>query len=708
VALLSIKRDVDIVPGVSAPVVFHVSQNDVGTNVILSLLNYGTAYNIPQDTTVTIIGSASNGNVFNPVNATYSGSDVTFRLSEEMSSVAGPALCEAVLVLDDNALGTANFIINVEASPMGADVPPVFTDAAWDWMLGKFNSEIIPEFNASLIDAIDSKLDMVFPTDLSGKYLKINSTGHVEPSDIEEIPVDATLSHEGEAADAKATGDALALKANKSTIAPEFDTSTSYTAGSYVYKNGVLYRFTSAHTGTWTGTDVEVVTVGGEVTDLKADLNDIINDGTTHLPESAFVLGSLNVNTGGIINGFNYRCATNKSLVYTRDITITPKSGYRFYLLYMTGDTVSQALGWQTNNFIIPANQEFRIVIAKVTEDTSSTANIPAYVDALSVLTYISNLEKRVEKIENNEYFEPVEVQSANVFDKSNTDLILTGKIVNSNGDVSDSANFSVIKIPVNGIDGNEYNLYLPNTGNTGYIAASTRFAMYDANGSKIGLIVNGTADPAVITDDRCRYLYIPMTSVNIDKAMVLINANGATLPIYLPIPYKKHFVYDLHWHGKGWSSYGDSISAINNGDFIGKGWAGIVNYECGFSKFHGRSVGGQTFKWGTGGGAVTFVKANGDYYDRNGNYNLDNYDGSVPSGCKAVRGCMCSWIKIKEMYPESIKDDVNMVFIMAGSNDTYTADEELVWIENDTTDPEWASSEEYASANDTLLQAHA
>lgn len=274
-ALLSIKRDVDIVPGVSAPVVFHVSQNDVGTNVILSLLNYGTAYNIPQDTTVTIIGSASNGNVFNPVNATYSGSDVTFRLSEEMSSVAGPALCEAVLVLDDNVLGTANFIINVEASPMGADVPPVFTDAAWDWMLGKFNSEIIPEFNASLIDAIDSKLDNVFPTDLSGKYLKINFTGHVEASDIEEIPVDATLSHEGEAADAKATGDALALKASESTIAPEFDSSASYTAGQMVLKNGVLYRFTSAHSGAWTGTDAEVVTVGGEVKGVNNAIYDM-------------------------------------------------------------------------------------------------------------------------------------------------------------------------------------------------------------------------------------------------------------------------------------------------------------------------------------------------------------------------------------------------------------------------------------------------
>ena len=51
-------------------------------------------------------------------------------------------------------------------------------------------------------------------------------------------------------------------------VAPEFNASTSYTAGSYVYKNGVLYRFTSNHSGEWTGSDAEVVTVGGELTSI--------------------------------------------------------------------------------------------------------------------------------------------------------------------------------------------------------------------------------------------------------------------------------------------------------------------------------------------------------------------------------------------------------------------------------------------------------
>lgn len=59
-------------------------------------------------------------------------------------------------------------------------------------------------------------------------------------------------------------------------IAPLFDTTTAYAAGDCVIKDAVLYRFTVAHAaGAWIGTDAEEVTVGKELTGLKADLNEI-------------------------------------------------------------------------------------------------------------------------------------------------------------------------------------------------------------------------------------------------------------------------------------------------------------------------------------------------------------------------------------------------------------------------------------------------
>lgn len=323
-ALISIKRNVDLQPGLNAPAVFNCSQSDKGTTIMLGLMNGGNDYTVPSGVTITIRGSRSNGAVFTPVSATSSGSTVSFTLTEEMTDTAGPTLCEAVLEQGNNVLGTANFIINVEGSPMGADVPPVFTDAAWAWMLGKLTTETVPALGDDVISSIQGKVDKSQGSTNAKKFLRVNTSGNVSLAS-----TDKTLSVWDQIADAKETGDQiraldaeidgvastlggsistlngittdlqsskldknqgasnvgkvlmvnqdgtvspedvdLSGKASESTIAPEFDSSTSYTAGSYVYKNGVLYRFTSAHTGAWTGTDAETVTVGGELTRL--------------------------------------------------------------------------------------------------------------------------------------------------------------------------------------------------------------------------------------------------------------------------------------------------------------------------------------------------------------------------------------------------------------------------------------------------------
>ena len=99
-ALVTTKRNVDVLPGQAAPTVFHCSQHDVGATIILGLVNAGGNFAIPSGVTAIIQGSCSNGAVFTPVTATVSGSDITFNLSAEMTSIAGPTVCEAVLSKD--------------------------------------------------------------------------------------------------------------------------------------------------------------------------------------------------------------------------------------------------------------------------------------------------------------------------------------------------------------------------------------------------------------------------------------------------------------------------------------------------------------------------------------------------------------------------------------------------------------------------------
>lgn len=225
-ALISIKRDVDLQPGLSAPAVFHCSQGDVGTTIMLGLLNGGVEYPITTSTTIQISGSRSTGEVFSSVNATWSGSTVSFNLTAEMTADPGPTLCEAVLTRGTDILGTANFILAVEENPMGNVPPGIFTDAGWLWVLDKLSSEQVAALGDDVIGAINSKADESDVTTAlatkvniaqgagnSGKVLVINSSGNVVPGDTP-IEIDDTLTQAGEAADAKAVGDAISSLSN--------------------------------------------------------------------------------------------------------------------------------------------------------------------------------------------------------------------------------------------------------------------------------------------------------------------------------------------------------------------------------------------------------------------------------------------------------------------------------------------------------------
>lgn len=62
-------------------------------------------------------------------------------------------------------------------------------------------------------------------------------------------------------------------------FADAFSASTTYAAGDYVIHSGQLYRFTANHAaGAWTGSDAEAVTVGDELTDLKAETTTLKED----------------------------------------------------------------------------------------------------------------------------------------------------------------------------------------------------------------------------------------------------------------------------------------------------------------------------------------------------------------------------------------------------------------------------------------------
>lgn len=173
--LMSIKRNVNVSPG-GVPAVYHVSQGDLGTRIILGLLSDNTDYTIPAGTTAIIRGSRSDGTTFEQITADVETTEIKFNLTEDMTSVPGPVECEAVMSSGSaNVIGTANFVIDVEESPIGY-APADTTDATWAWILNKMSTESVTALDGeTVIAAITGSYDTSTEIYVSGTSLIINT-----------------------------------------------------------------------------------------------------------------------------------------------------------------------------------------------------------------------------------------------------------------------------------------------------------------------------------------------------------------------------------------------------------------------------------------------------------------------------------------------------------------------------------------------------
>ena len=163
-----------------------------------------------------------------------------------------------------------------------------------------------------------------------------------------------------------------------------------------------------------------------------------------------------------------------------------------------------------------------------------------------------------------------------------------------------------------------------------------------------------------------------------------LINTNKESIDTLFLMSNLKNY-----WKDCVVACYGDSITAHAGGDFYQPwdnfpttstkqySWAYYVAREFDFAAYKGRGVGAQGYSWNTisglaGGSVVFYNSANGETNSRNDSYDLDTYEGNVPvpSECVAGRGSFCSWDRITKSFPVAIKDAIDIVLIMGGTND--------------------------------------
>ena len=114
----NLNSDVRLVPDGTKPILFHASQYDIGRIFNVHVIDDGEDWAIPGGASAVLNAVKPDGNVYTADLSTTS-SYAQIVTDEQLTAVAGSVLCEVRFTLPSGEdLGTANFVIAVEASPL--------------------------------------------------------------------------------------------------------------------------------------------------------------------------------------------------------------------------------------------------------------------------------------------------------------------------------------------------------------------------------------------------------------------------------------------------------------------------------------------------------------------------------------------------------------------------------------------------------------
>lgn len=430
--------NVDSKPALFMPTLYY-SQGDVGRTfeIVVSSSDWFT---IPSGATCQMVATKPSGLGFT-VAGTVSGNKVTFTTTAVMTDEWGRFPAELRITSGNTVIGTANFYMEGERNPH----PDGTTDGSQETLIPELTLLVERAENAAqtatddAIEAASATIDEVLnylPTEVTNLKSDLEtyiSTGvyQLSSNDFEDGGWDFETGEKIDQWRAIRTKKAYTLKDGDRFI---FNTDPLYIAYSVIDANGdvlytnfgdslwkksrgvydateLCYLYISMR-NSWNPGNSNPISPSDMTSELIIDdswwtheINDFDNaidklslnvDGKDVFDSSKFAVGSLSggqfVTTG--YYAYTRRIATPNALNYPYDIALIAETGYRFGINYFDdNDTFIFDSGWQTA-YTIPANQNFRITIAKQSESSSDpeliNTDIPIYVKKVEFNTKLA------------------------------------------------------------------------------------------------------------------------------------------------------------------------------------------------------------------------------------------------------------------------------------------------------------------------------
>lgn len=154
-----IEKNVKLWLGDGPLVTVRVSQFDTMWRFVFSIIHNSQPWQIPTGATAVLNGRKPDGNLF-AFSGTISDNKVTVDADVQMTAVAGQTVCELSILADGKVVGTANFIMDVEAAPNAAII---ITKGSAKYIGVKLpdNTDTIEEITFSVKESYDSATSVI-------------------------------------------------------------------------------------------------------------------------------------------------------------------------------------------------------------------------------------------------------------------------------------------------------------------------------------------------------------------------------------------------------------------------------------------------------------------------------------------------------------------------------------------------------------------